>query len=264
MATPPIFSFFKKVDKAGLPVATSPSFQAANKEVSSVMATNSGGKSASGGKGRKRKYGAYSPETRAKIARYAIENGNTAAAKHYTTVLKTDISESTVRGMKASYQKMKKMQGKAELISSLPKFVEKVIVPYVDRTIDENDLPLRQRALCVFNIYTALRGEELKQLLFDKNIQIVYVPASCTDKLQPLDLGINAPFKASMRAQFEDYYAEEVKKQLQNEVALKDVKVDLRLSVIKPLHAKWIVKSVDDLIKNPDQVKSSWTMAGLS
>ena len=58
------------------------------------------------GSGKKRKWGEYvhySPEVKAKIARYAIDNGPTKAAKHFSKVLEKNISESTVRGFKSSY-----------------------------------------------------------------------------------------------------------------------------------------------------------------
>ena len=48
---------------------------------------------------RKRKrveYGDYSPETRFKIARYAIENGNSRVAKDFSYVLERKINESMV------------------------------------------------------------------------------------------------------------------------------------------------------------------------
>lgn len=48
---------------------------------------------------RKRKrseYGSYTPETRAKMARYAIENGPTKAARHFSKDLGRDVNESTI------------------------------------------------------------------------------------------------------------------------------------------------------------------------
>ena len=53
-------------------------------------------------------YSDYSPEQRLKIARYAIENGNSAAARHFSRALGKSLNEGTVRGMKASYLKQKK------------------------------------------------------------------------------------------------------------------------------------------------------------
>lgn len=56
---------------------------------------------------RKRKrieYGSYTPETRAKMARYAIENGPTKAARHFSKELGRDVNESTIRSIRKLYQ----------------------------------------------------------------------------------------------------------------------------------------------------------------
>ena len=110
MATPPIFNFFKKVEKGGLPLPkpSSPLHNTVNKDVERELRDMT---PTSSGKKRKR-YGDYSSETRAKIAKYAIQNGNTAAARHFSNALDMNISESTVRGMKSAYEKMKKNQRK--------------------------------------------------------------------------------------------------------------------------------------------------------
>jgi len=104
--------------------------------------------------------------------------------------------------------------------------------------------PLKQRALCVFDIFKAHQAEEVCDLLQKHNIQIVYVPASCTDKLQPLDLSVNAAFKQLMKCCFEDLYADEVAIQFDEGDV---VNVDMKLSVVKPLHTKWLVQSMHNL-----------------
>ena len=142
--------------------------------------------------------------------------------------------------------------------------MEKVIIPYIDKTIDENDLPLRQHALCLFDVYAAHRGEELLKLLKDRNVDVVFIPASCTDKLQPLDLELNAPFKQAMKAEFEDFYADCIAKQMKDgEKSLSEVHVDLRLSVVKPLHAKWLVKAHEGISNKETLIKKAWSMAGI-
>lgn len=94
-------------------------------------------------------------------------------------------------------------------------------------------------------------------------MHVVFVPASCTDQLQLLDLAINAPFKKHMKAQFENYYSNKVADQMKKGVKVEDIKVDLRLSVVKPLHAKWVTKSVDEISKNMELIKKAWAMAGI-
>ena len=42
-----------------------------------------------------------------------------------------------------------------------------------------------------------------------------------------------------------------------------EIEVDVRLSVIKPLHAKWIVKFYDYLKSKPDIVINGWRKSGI-
>lgn len=58
-------------------------------------------------------------------------------------------------------------------------FVESVIVPYIERQQDEEDLPLKQYALCIFDIYKAHQEDlHVRQLLLKHNIHIVYIPVA--------------------------------------------------------------------------------------
>ena len=52
--------------------------------------------------------------------------------------------------------------------------------------------------------------------LADNNIQVVFVPACCTAKLQPLDLTVEKDFKNSLNHQFHQWHAEQVTAQLQS------------------------------------------------
>ena len=47
------------------------------------------------------KYNTYTPEQRAEIGKYAAENGNTSAARHFSKVLDFKVSESTARRLKS-------------------------------------------------------------------------------------------------------------------------------------------------------------------
>lgn len=142
-------------------------------------------------------------------------------------------------------------------------YIDTVIGPYVERIKEENDLPLRQRALCIFDVYKAHRGDELKALLDSKRILCVYVPACCTDRLQPLDLVPNGIFKQAMKSCFEDWYAEECASQLKAGASPNNVMIDLRLSIVKPLHARWLLKSLERLSNDPDVIIAGWRKAGI-
>lgn len=53
-------------------------------------------------------YASYDDETRAKIARYAVDNGVAKAARKFSGQLEHKVSESTVRSMRDIYIKQKK------------------------------------------------------------------------------------------------------------------------------------------------------------
>ena len=65
------------------------------------------------------------------------------------------------------------------------------------------------------------------------------IPANCTDRLQPLDVSVNRSVKEFLHQKFHSWYAESVSTQLNGTKAKEPV--NLRLSVIKPLGAKWLV-----------------------
>ena len=117
MAT--LFKYFKKQSlptssETGLPEAVT---RGANDAVRSVLEEERSGTSSMG---RKRKYTQYTPESRAKIAKYATQCGNTAAVKHFTKEFPT-LGESTVRLFKKQYQADLKKVGPGEEITQLAK-----------------------------------------------------------------------------------------------------------------------------------------------
>ena len=76
---------------------------------------------------------------------------------------------------------------------------------------------------------SGIRAEVMKN-----DIPPSLVPAYCTDKLQPLDLSVNKPFKDEMKTRFQPWYAEEDQKQLTSGTVISDVKIDTRTSILKP------------------------------
>ena len=85
-------------------------------------------------------------------------------------------------------------------------------------------------------------NEEIKSLCLENNCKLVIVPHDLTNKSQPLDLTINQKGKKFVSNRFNKWYAERVSRQLTNGKLPGDVKVSLKLSNLKPLHAKWVVE----------------------
>ena len=61
----------------------------------------------------------YSPELRAKIAKFAAESGNKAAVEKFSTEMGKLVSESTVRGLKKRYYEALKQNRTGEPVTQL-------------------------------------------------------------------------------------------------------------------------------------------------
>ena len=74
--------------------------------------------------------------------------------------------------------------------------------------------------------------------------QVEHIPAGCTGMAQPVDVGINKPFKARIRAKAEKHLLT----QIRNRVIPKAPKCGNI--------AKWVHRALDEL--SPDIVRNSW------
>ena len=77
-------------------------------------------------------------------------------------------------------------------------YIERVIVPYFQRKKNALKLPSSQRALCIIDGFRVHCTSDVVNLLDHHNIDIEYVPANCTGKLQPLDLSVNKCIRSTM------------------------------------------------------------------
>ena len=64
-------------------------------------------------------------------------------------------------------------------------YIRKIICPHIQETRERLKLATDHRAFCILK---AQSTDRILKLLKDNNIDIVFVPANCTDELQPMDL----------------------------------------------------------------------------
>ncbi len=125
---------------------------------------------------------------------------------------------------------------------SMLEYVDSVLVPYVKKQRKERRKP-KQKALLVLDVFAAHRTKPFLDKLKANNILVVFVPACCTDKLQPLDLTLNKEYKDELKACFHDWYSREVQDMMdrkkeesgEDSESVGEVVVDLRLSTLKPM-----------------------------
>ena len=61
-----------------------------------------------------------------------------------------------------------------------------------------------------------------------------------------------------MRNEAQTWYSEKIKEQLDAGKQSHEVKVEVKISLIKPLHAKWVTKFYDYIRSKPEIVCKGW------
>ena len=127
------------------------------------------------------------------------------------------------------------------------KLIDSIINPYLVQTRQQLKLPPTQKAILIWDVFRGQTTERVLSKLASLNIEIVSVPANMTHFFQPLDLTVNGQAKKFCKEKFTTWYSQEVQTQLDSGTSFEDIEVDLRMSVIKPLHAGWLVALYDYL-----------------
>ena len=125
-----------------------------------------------------------------------------------------------------------------------------MLILYVESVADEYPLNRKdQKAPCLFDVLAANRTDSFKDKLDDNDIKIRFVPASCTGELQSLDVAGNDEFKRKITNSFINWYSDELSKGKKLGKAASDVKIDIKLSTIKPINTSWIVAAFQQVTK---------------
>ena len=141
-------------------------------------------------------------------------------------------------------------------------YIDKILVPYLTQKRQQLSLDTQHPALVIFDRFKGQCTSHVLDSLRKNNIHIVVVPANCTDRLQPLDVSLNKSAKEFLRRKFQEWYAEQVRSQLQKQEEPSNV--DLKLSVIKPLGAAWLMELYDFFKINSDIIKNGFKGAGIT
>jgi len=119
-----------------------------------------------------------------------------------------------------------------------------------------------------WDVYTSHRDQGLLARLRQKypKLIILFVPASCTSELQPLDVGFNYDFKAFITALACAWLSTQVTKQLEENVAPKDIKVPHKKTELVAPFCSWVAGACRKM-KSPEKVaatKRAWEKTGVS
>ena len=101
--------------------------------------------------------------------------------------------------------------------------------------------------------------------MFKKNdCELVIVSHNLNNKFQPLDISINPKAKKFVSHKFNTWYADRVSEQWRRGVAPGDVKVLMKSSYLKPLHAPWIVKMFEYMKHQNESIVNGFDKAGIA
>ena len=146
---------------------------------------------------------------------------------------------------------------------TMKRCIEKIVVPFISQKREALKLEKTHSALALFDCFRGQTTADIIALLESNSIIAVQVPANCTDKLQPLDVSVNKPMKGEMKKAFQGWYAEEVQKQLHDNIPLNEVKVEMPASLIKHKSANWMISSWQALEQRPDIAINGFRKAGI-
>ena len=126
------------------------------------------------------------------------------------------------------------------------KLIEEIIIPYIESERKKLGAP-NQHALIIMDVLTGQMTGPVLEKLRDNKILLIRVPANMTNIFQPFDLTVNGSFQALSRP-------------------LDDIEVKLKLSVLKPLHAGWLIDAYDHLTSEAGRkiIANVWQSAGIT
>ena len=148
------------------------------------------------------------------------------------------------------------------------RLIEDVLVLYIAKIKEEKSLPESQKSLLLWDAFKAQSTQKVKDALVTHNIKLVMVLKNMTHLLKPLDLTTNTSFKKFEKRAFTEYFTSCIRKALEidpdRDVA--SIEVDLRLSTLKPRHAKVITELYNHLRTQAgkDIIRAGWKAARIS
>ena len=119
-------------------------------------------------------------------------------------------------------------------------------------------------ALVIFDQFRGQCTDNFFAKLEAHHALVAVVPANYTDRLQPLDVGVNKAAKEFLCGQFQECYSEQICRQLQKDSESASQPVDLQMGVMKPLGGKWMISLYDYMKSKPDITKNGFHHAGLT
>ena len=125
-------------------------------------------------------------------------------------------------------------------MNTMKDFVNKILAPYFDKCKVDHNLPLSQHSLWTIDVWSVHRSGEFRGWMKKTHPMIIldYVPGGCTSVAQPCDVGIQRPFKLSLKRSYHEDVVTEVMDQLDSGAAVVDF--DTHIGMLRDRSTRWI------------------------
>ena len=133
--------------------------------------------------------------------------------------------------------------------------LEKIIIPYVENKRQALGLGNQQEWLLISDVFKGQWTDRVKDIVSRSKGKMEPIPSNWTNYFQALDLSVNKSCKDFLRQEAQSWYSDQIVAQMKMGKLSHEIKVDTRISVIKPLHAKCVTKFYDYIRRKPDIVK---------
>jgi DDE superfamily endonuclease len=149
--------------------------------------------------------------------------------------------------------------------NTMQQYIEEIIMPYADRCINQHRLPADASIILVLDVWAVHKSEEFRRFLRTKHprIQLIFIPANCTSKLQVADVMLQRPFKHGITKRFNEWAGQLIIEQIADGKIV-GLSESLKMSTIKPLALQWCIESWTDLKEQPALIIAGWHQCCLS
>ena len=122
--------------------------------------------------------------------------------------------------------------------------LENVTISHVEKQRVSLNHDFDHPALLIMDVFKGQMTCAVRELLNENHILLEKVPANRTYLFQSLDVqvGPNGFVKRHMKKKIKLWYSDQVIRALDEDKDIKDIEVSLKLSIVKPLHAKWLIE----------------------
>ena len=146
------------------------------------------------------------------------------------------------------------------------RLIEEIIVPYLEKEREKLKLESNHWGLLIIDVFAGQMTDPVLAKLKESHIKLVRVPPNMTHLFQPLDMTVNGSAKSYLKRQFTEWFSSKISDELDSGKELEHIEIKLHLSVLKPLHAKWLVDLYNYLTSQKGQeiIENGWKSAGIT